>query len=437
MPIPTIIKVDLTRSPRENPALHNRYHPDIPPIAAVKPGKTFKVECVEWTGGQIKNDDSAEDILNVDLTQAHYLSGPIHVEGAEPGDYLEVEILEIQAYPGSEWGYTAIFDVNNGGGFLYDIFPRAAKTIWDFDGIYCTSRHIPGVKFAGLIHPGIIATAPSPKLLREWNKRESDLVSRDPNRVPPLAYLPYPETAHMGSLKGAKAMAAAKEAPRTIPPREHGGNVDIKNLSRGSKTWLPVYVPGANFSVGDLHFSIGDGELAFCGAIEMNGIITLRTKILKNGVSLHGNQRNPMCMPGPVETRFSKWLTFEGISVDDNGVQFHLDASLSFRQACLNAIQYFKRFGYTGEQCYMMLSAIPVEGRINAIVDVPNALCSLSVPTDVFDFDVLPTDGGHLCRVTLKPPKMDEEETPDPDVERRLKHKVFVKHDSFLKKSHL
>ena len=60
-----------------------------------------------------------------------------------------------------------------------------------------------------------------------------------------------------------------KEGARTIPGRpEHGGNCDIKNLSRGSKVYLPVHVKGAKFSVGDLHFSQGDGEISFCGAIE-------------------------------------------------------------------------------------------------------------------------------------------------------------------------
>lgn len=58
----------------------------------------------------------------------------------------------------------------------------------------------------------------------------------------------------------------------------------VKNLSIGSKTWLPVYVPGANLSIGDLHFSQGDLELSFCGAIEMAGVVTLKCSIIKGGV---------------------------------------------------------------------------------------------------------------------------------------------------------
>jgi len=90
--------------------------------------------------------------MEVNLDKVHYLSGPIEVEGAEAGDILEVEILDVQPLPGDEWGFSGIFDVNNGGGFLCEKYPNAHKAIWDFDGIYATSRHIPGVKFAGLFH---------------------------------------------------------------------------------------------------------------------------------------------------------------------------------------------------------------------------------------------------------------------------------------------
>ena len=68
----------------------------------------------------------------------------------------------------------------------------------------------------------------------------------------------------------------AREAARTIPGRENGGNCDIKNLSTGSKIYLPVFVDGANLSTGDMHFSQGDGEVSFCGAIEMSGFLELK-----------------------------------------------------------------------------------------------------------------------------------------------------------------
>jgi acetamidase/formamidase len=66
------------------------------------------------TGGQIKNDDSADDIKNVDLTQVHYLSGPFEIEGAAPGDLLLVEIMDVQPFDDQPWGFTGIFDRRNG-----------------------------------------------------------------------------------------------------------------------------------------------------------------------------------------------------------------------------------------------------------------------------------------------------------------------------------
>ena len=78
---------------------HNRWHPDIPAQVHVKPGDSFRVHCREWFDGAIVNDDSADDILNAPLAGVHVLSGPIAVEGAEPGDLLIVDILDVGPDP--------------------------------------------------------------------------------------------------------------------------------------------------------------------------------------------------------------------------------------------------------------------------------------------------------------------------------------------------
>jgi len=388
--IKTLATVDVTKTPEQQPTpLHNRWHPDIPPIATVRPGDHFRVECIDWTGGQIHDSDSADDIQNVDLTRVHYLSGPFAVEGAEPGDLLVVDILDIGALESSPWGFTGIFAKENGGGFLTDQFPKAHKAIWHFDGIYAQSRHIPGVRFPGLMHPGLIGTAPSHELLAAWNKREAALVATHPDRVPPLANLPEPKNALLGTLSGAQAAQVAREGARTVPPRENGGNCDIKNLSKGSRLYLPVFVPGGLLSMGDIHFSQGDGEISFCGAIEMAGWLELRVQIIKGGMDRF-KIKNPIFQPGPVEPRFSKYLIFEGISVDAQGKQHYLDPFIAYQNACLNAIEYLTQCGYTGEQAYMILSTAPIEGRISGIVDIPNACCTVALPTDIFDKDIVP-----------------------------------------------
>src|SRR5436305_15166894 len=121
------------------------------------------------------------------------LSGPIEIEGAEPGDLLVVDILDLgpcpppQEYgdaPGQGWGYTGIFAKSNGGGFLTDHFPHAGKAIWDFHGMYATSRHLPGVRVASNVHAGLAGCAPSPELLATWNRREQRLIDPDPDRLP-------------------------------------------------------------------------------------------------------------------------------------------------------------------------------------------------------------------------------------------------------------
>lgn len=394
----TLIKVDLNQSAYENEQVHNRWHPDIPMACWVNPGDDFVLETYDWTGGFIKNDDSADDVRDIDLSIVHFLSGPVGVHGAEPGDLLVVDLLDIGAKADSQWGFNGFFSKTNGGGFLTDHFPHAQKSIWDFHGLYTSSRHIPGVNFAGLIHPGLIGCLPDPKLLETWNARETGLIATAPERVPPLANPPFAATAHMGKLAGEARDKAAAEGARTVPPREHGGNCDIKDLSRGSKVFFPVYVDGAGLSVGDLHFSQGDGEITFCGAIEMAGWVHMRVNLIKGGMEKYGI-RNPVFQPSPITPAYNDYLIFEGISVDEQGGQHYLDVTVAYRQACLNAIEYLKKFGYSGAQAYSLLGCAPVQGHISGVVDIPNACATLWLPTQIFDFDIRPNAQGPVRHV--------------------------------------
>uniref|UniRef100_A0A803PED9 Formamidase n=1 Tax=Cannabis sativa TaxID=3483 RepID=A0A803PED9_CANSA len=290
---PTVmVPIDVKKKPREQKVpLHNRWHPDIPPVAEAAVGDVFRVEMVDFSGGGITKEYSANDIKFADPFIVHYLSGPIRIvdkDGipAKPGDLLVVEICNLGPLPGDEWGFTATFDRENGGGFLTDHFPAATKAIWYFEGIYAYSPHIPGVRFPGLTHPGIVGTAPSMELLNIWNERERQLVENGVESLKlcevvhqrPMASLPTPKGCVLGKIQEGTPEweKIAREAARTIPGRENGGNCDIKNLSRGSKIYLPVFVEGANLSTGDMHFSQGDGEVSFCGAIEMSGFLDLK-----------------------------------------------------------------------------------------------------------------------------------------------------------------
>ena len=193
--------------------------------------------------------------------------------------------------------------------------------------------------------------------------------------------------------KGDVKAKIGAEGARTVPPREHGGNCDIKDLSRGSKIYFPVYVPGGGLSMGDLHFSQGDGEITFCGAIEMAGWLHLKVDIIKDGVAKYGI-KNPIFKPSPITPNYKDYLIFEGISVDEAGKQHYLDVHIAYRQACLNAIEYLKKFGYSGAQAYAILGVAPVQGHISGVVDIPNACATLYLPTEIFDFDIMPSSAG-------------------------------------------
>lgn len=381
---------------------HNRWHPEIPPVATVRPGQTFRVHCREWFDGAIRNDDSAHDILAAPFHSGHQLSGPFAVDGAKPGDLLVVDIVDLGPTSGDEvgplagqgWGYTGIFSPRNGGGFLGHHFPDAYKAVWEFADGTATSRHIPGVSITGAPHPGVMGTAPSAGLLAGWNKREAALVATRPLRVPPLALPPLPHGALLGHTDPDVAPRIAADAAQTAPPRENGGNQDIKNLTAGSRVFYPVFVDGANLSVGDLHFSQGDGEITFCGAIEMGGYIDLHVDLIPGGMNTYRVDQNPIFVPGDSGPHFDQWISFSGISVTEKGKQRYLDPYLAYQRACLSAIDYLTAFGYSREQAYLLIGAAPVEGRLSSVVDIPNACATVYIPTAIFDFDIVPGTGG-------------------------------------------
>jgi formamidase len=388
-----LISVDLRRSPEEQtPRPHNRWHPEIPPVAAVDPGTVFRMECLDLTGGQILNSDSADDVRGLDLSQVHYLSGPVAVNGARPGDLLVVDILDVGPLPGAEWGYTAILDKETGAGLLTDEYPEARKAIWDLNGIYASSRHVEGVRFAGFPHPGVIGCAPSAEMLARWNQRELTLLSTVPGRFITQAVLPNTDGALLGNLDRTAFPRVAAEAARSWAARENGGNLDVKELARGSRAYLPVYVPGANLSVGDLHFSQGDGKITGFGGIKMAGWIDLHVDLIPDGMNRYGI-RSPVFEPGPVERGYSEYLTFQGISVDQNGTQHYLDVWVAYRQACRHAIEHLQRFGFTGEQAYILLAAAPVQGRLSCMLEHPNVCCTMAIPSGIFDFEIGPGSG--------------------------------------------
>ncbi len=359
---------------------HNRWHPEIPPLVELEPGEEVILETPGYDDYQLKDNDERADMDSLDLSRVHPLAGPVAVKGAEPGDLLAVDLLAIE--PLSGIGFSCVLP--GMGGILREQFPKGFKSVWDCRGVYATSRHVPGVRIPAIPHPGVIGVAPSQEMLKAWNQREDPLVSQE-KAAPRSA-----ETAVLRMQRGADSQRRSSlgaEAARTVPPRENGGNVDIKNLSTGSRLYFPVFVEGALLSLGDLHFAEGDGEVTW-NAIEMDGVTWLRVDLVK-GAAKKFNVKTPIFEPGPVEPRFSRWLTFTGINVHD-GTQGYLDCTMAAKEALMQAIDYLGKFGFSGEQAYTILSVAPIEMRISSMVDIPNACVTVSLPRDVFEKDILP-----------------------------------------------
>jgi formamidase len=166
---------------------------------------------------------------------------------------------------------------------------------------------------------------------------------------------------------------------RTIPPRENGGNVDIRHLVVGSRLFLPVYVSGALFSAGDLHFAQGDGEV--CGsAIEIAGAVTVR-------FSVHHTPTPTLLLPHyevPARTTPASFVA-TGISLDDGGAAEWMDINVATRRALLALIDHLSaRHGLSREAAYV-LASVAADLRLSQVVDVPHPLVSAAIRLDIFD----------------------------------------------------
>ncbi len=118
----------------------------------------------------------------------------------------------------------------------------------------------------------------------------------------------------------------------------------------------------------------------------MGGFIDLRVDIIKGGMDTYGVSENAIFMPGNTDPQYSEWLAFSGTSVTLDGEQKYLDSHLSYQRACLHAIDYLTKFGYSPEQAYLLLGAAPIEGRCRGVVDIPNSCSTVYLPTAMFDF---------------------------------------------------
>jgi formamidase len=333
--------------------MHNRWHPDLEPVARIVQGEELRLEC-DGLAGQLTRESTHADAGRLDLGLGHPLAGPIYVEGAEPGDVLEVEFV---SYETADFGVTAVIP---GFGFLADLFPEPYVVKWEIRGGFAMSAELPGVAVPEQMFAGVVGVAPSHELMAAMHAREEKIARRGgpvAERSPESAVPPE-----------------AAAGLRTIPPRETGGNIDIRQLVAGSRLLLPVSVPGALLSVGDLHFAQGDGEV--CGtAIEVAGAVTIRV----------GLRKDPAWRPQfpayetPAQPQRRSFAT-SGIPVTAP-----MDLTVAARAAIVEMIDYLEATrGLERAAAYALCSAV-VDLRVSEAVDVPYPLVSALLPLDVFD----------------------------------------------------
>ena len=218
----------------EDPQCFNRLHPAIPLAARAQPGQTIvlpRAERQRLRPSTRRAPTRTRGRATGRSGTVHPLAGPVHIEGAEPGDVLAVTLLDVA--PG-RFGYTSVSPI----GFVSDHVSGAFRANWRLDRTQAVSDDLPGVRIPNASFPGIVTVLPGPAELAAMLAREAEL-----RAVGGAGFPPYPVHASPAAVCGPDGSHPA-ECLRTLPPREHGGNLDIRYLQVGVTLYLPCYVEG-------------------------------------------------------------------------------------------------------------------------------------------------------------------------------------------------
>ena len=373
----------------EDPQCMNRLHPAIPMAARARPGQTIVFRARNASDFDLDPASTYDDPRAGDsqIATVHPLTGPVHIEGAEPGDVLAVTLLDIA--PG-RFGYTSVSPI----GFVSDHVSGSFRAEWRLNRTEAVSDDLPGVRVPNASFPGIVTVLPGPDQLAAMLSREAEL-----RAVGGAGFPPYPVHASPADVCGPDG-SHPDECLRTLPPREHGGNLDIRYLQVGVTLYLPCYIDGCGLAIGDPHFAQGDGEVSGT-AIEMDADFTLTTRLIEEGPEL---RRGPH-FEGPVRVldipsrRFYATTGFPlkaagevppdmrylGASERIGALRnLSKDVSLAARNALLEMIDYItETYGLTPEQAYVVAS-VAVDLRIGQLVDAPNVGVTALLPLDIF-----------------------------------------------------
>ncbi len=365
-----VIELDLDRSLTQDPRWgHNRWHPDIPPIITVVSGEVVRADLRDGLDHQITSGSTDRDILDMDMSRGHPLTGPFMVEGARAGDLLEIEILAIEHHG---FGFTC---VRPGAGLLAAHVQGPFLAIWDLTDGRATSPQIPGVTVPADPFLGIVGVAPSLQRMQEYAAREADLARRGGLVLPPTVESAVPQDAGIAAF-----------GLRTVPPRENGGNLDAKYLRAGSRLLVQAQVDGGFVSLGDAHYAQGHGEVC-SQAIEMPATVEFTCRVRPStGLSWRPSTPVILSAPAPAPAPARRLVT-TGIPVDAGGANHSMDLNVAAVNALLAMQEYLTlERGLSAEQAYA-LSSVAVDLEILEIVNRANVLVGAAIDLAIFDDD--------------------------------------------------
>jgi formamidase len=376
----------------EDPNCFNRIHHDIPMHIRADAGQTIVFHTRNTLDANIRPDNkvSNDRLEQVPGSTVHPITGPVYILGAKAGDTLAVTIHAVKP---ADYGFTLILP----SGFISDLFPKARyQVLWKLNDTYAESPSLPGIRIPNASFPGIVTVLPDKELNQRMLLREEQLLAAGG-----AVSVPEPVNASPAQVCG-ESGTHVSECMRTVPPREHGGNVDIRYLASGVTLYLPCYVDGCGLGIGDAHYAQGDGEVSGT-AIEMDAVVSVSTKIIKQGNGLKGlyyeGQAKLLDIPSrrffattgmpfklsgevPPDMRYlesDKIAPLTGLSKD---------ISLAARNALIEMLNYLvSNKGLTREQAYVVMS-VAVDLRIGQLVDAPNVNVSAILPLDIFVEDI-------------------------------------------------
>jgi acetamidase/formamidase len=352
---------------------HNRWNRDLPAEVSVRPGEEIQLLCRDALDiGDQARSMTADGTMTIDLGRIHPLTGPVHIEGAEPGDILEVEILDVS--PLVDFGYTT---VSPALGLFGTLRPEALAAFAPYTEASQLSDPNPGRVPSAIPAEQPFGDGAAFMQLFHFDRGQNSgfatFIGADTGRQARIPITPF-----LGILGNAPLR---KGMYRTFPPNVSGGmggNSDVRQLVKGSRLQLPVYVEGAKFSAGDGHMAQGDGEITGT-AIETLMAATLRFSVIKNSIITSPRAIVPAADPSQLAM---------GAEMLSHGYYITTGAGPDLMENAKNAVRDMIDWLVTDQQLSMheayALCSVAGDLKISETVDLPNWLVSMTLPRGIF-----------------------------------------------------